>query len=161
MKFITLLCNLEEKRIILASQSPRRIELLRSVGLEFEIFPPHIVESVSGFADPIDYVRHNAREKVFSIHRNVEADLIIGADTVVVLDDQILEKPKNRTQAHRMLSSLSDRTHRVITGIALLAGEKEIIDHEITEVTFYPLSGCLWHSGFCVSIHSQNRRMLF
>jgi len=140
MKFIAQLCHLEQKRIVLASQSPRRIELLRSVGLEFEIFPPQIEEIVAGFSDPLDYVRHNAREKVFSVQKQVEADLIIGADTVVVLDDQILEKPQSREQAHHMLKALSDRTHEVITGIAFLSGSAEIVDHEITEVTFYPLS---------------------
>ena len=140
MKFISLLCNLEEKKVVLASQSPRRIELLRSVGLEFEIYPPQIEEKIVPGLSPIEYVRHNAAEKAHWVARHVSYDLIIAADTVVTLDNQIFEKPDGHRQAEEMLRQLSNRTHQVISGFCLLSHRSEIIDHEMTEVTFYPLS---------------------
>ncbi len=91
MKFISLLCNLEEKRIILASQSPRRIELLRSVGLDFEIYPPQTEEKVRPHFSPLEYVRHNAAEKAEWVSRQLDYDLIISADTIVTLKDKIFE----------------------------------------------------------------------
>lgn len=140
MKFITLLCNLEEKKVVLASQSPRRIELLRSVGLEFEIYPPHIEEKWRSGYSPVDYVRHNAGEKAHWVSGHVDYDLIIAADTIVTLEDRIFEKPAGHDQAEAMLRSLSDRTHEVITAICLMTPEEKIIDHEVTRVSFYPLS---------------------
>jgi septum formation protein len=140
MKFISLLCNLQDKKVILASQSPRRIELLRSVGLEFEIYPPQFEEKpLPGFS-PQDYVRHNASEKAHWISQHFSSDLIIAADTVVTIDDRIFEKPAGHKQAEEMLQKLSDRTHQVITGFCLLTPRTEIIDHEVTLVTFYPLT---------------------
>jgi septum formation protein len=140
MKFISLLCNLENKKVILASQSPRRIELLRSVGLEFEIYPPQFEEKpLPGFT-PQDYVRHNASEKAHWISQHTSSDLIIAADTVVTIDGRIFEKPAGHKQAEEMLQNLSDRTHQVITGFCLLTPITKIIDHEVTLVTFYPLS---------------------
>jgi septum formation protein len=139
MKFISLLCNLEDKKVILASQSPRRIELLRSIGLEFEIYPPQFEEKpLQGFT-PWDYVRHNASEKAHWISHHVSYDLIIAADTVVTIDSKIFEKPAGHKQAEEMLQQLSNRTHQVITGFCLLTPQAEIIDHEVTQVTFYPL----------------------
>lgn len=140
MKFITILCNLEDRRIVLASQSPRRIELLQSVGLQFEIYPPRIPEGNLNISDPTDYARHNAREKAYWVSRHVDADLIVSADTVVTIHGQILEKPANRQQARRMLTTLSGETHQVITGLCLLGKNHEILDHEITAVRFYDLS---------------------
>lgn len=140
MKFISLLCNLEDKKIVLASQSPRRIGLLRSVGLEFEIYPPQFDEKpLPGFS-PSDYVQHNASEKAHWVAKHVEYDLIIAADTVVTLDGHIFEKPDGHNEANNMLQKLSDRTHDVITGFCLLTPEEKIIDHELTRVTFYKLS---------------------
>jgi len=140
MKFISLLCNLEDKRIILASQSPRRIELLRSVGLEFEIFPPQINEKVTPRFSPLEYVRHNAAEKAEWVSRQLDYDLIISADTIVLLNNHIFEKPGSHSQAENMLRELSNQTHEVITAFCLLTAEEKIIDHEITKVTFYPVS---------------------
>lgn len=140
MKFITLLCGLESKRIILASQSPRRIELLRSVGLEFEIYPPRLEEKMMPGFTPVDYVRHNASEKAHWVSKHISYDLIIAADTVVTLNGHIFEKPIDNRQATSMLSELSNQTHQVITGFCLLTPEDSIVNHEITDVTFYALS---------------------
>jgi septum formation protein len=140
MKFISLLCNLEDKRIILASQSPRRIELLRSVGLEFEIYPPRIEEKATSLYSPLEYVRHNAAEKAEWVSRQVDHDLIISADTIVTLKDKIFEKPGSHHQAESMLRELSNQTHEVITAFCLLTAEEKIVDHEVTRVTFYPIS---------------------
>jgi len=140
MKFISLLCRLEDKKIVLASQSPRRIELLRSVGLEFEIYPPQIEEKRPPGMSPVEYVRHNAGEKAHWVSQHLDFDLIISADTVVTRGNDIFEKPATRTQAEEMLHRLSGKTHQVITGFCLQGKNRHIIDHEITEVTFYPLS---------------------
>ncbi len=140
MKFISLLCKLEERRVVLASQSPRRIELLRSVGLEFEIYPPQFEEKPRPGFSPSDYVRHNASEKAHWVAKHTPYDLIIAADTIVTLDGHIFEKPGGHDQAENMLHALSDRTHQVITGICLLTHDEKIIDHEITRVSFYPLT---------------------
>jgi len=140
MKFITLLCELESKKIVLASQSPRRIELLRSVGLEFEIYPPRLEEKMMPGFTPVDYVRHNASEKAHWVSRHISYDLIIAADTVVTLNGHIFEKPIDTRQAASMLSELSNQTHQVITGFCLLTPEDNIVNHEITDVTFYVLS---------------------
>jgi septum formation protein len=140
MKFISLLCNLEEKRIVLASQSPRRIELLRSVGLEFDIYPPRIEEKLSPGFSPLEYVRHNSAEKAEWVSRQLDYDLIISADTIVTLKDKIFEKPVSHHQAESMLRELSNQTHEVITAFCLLTAEEKIVDHEVTRVTFYPIS---------------------
>ncbi len=140
MKFITHLCHLENQRIILASQSPRRIELLRSVGLDFEVYPPQVEEKYRPGMDPVEYVRHNAAEKAHWVARHVAYDFIIAADTIVTRDGKIFEKPGDRETARAMLEELSNRTHQVITGFCILGKKGEIIDHEITRVTFYPLT---------------------
>lgn len=140
MKFISLLCQLEDKKVILASQSPRRIELLRTVGLEFEIYPAQIEEKYRPDMSPVEYVRHNASEKTHWVAEHTDADLIIAADTVVVLGNEIFEKPRHHQQAEKMLRRLSGNTHQVITGFCLKSANQLVIDHESTNVTFYPLS---------------------
>ena len=140
MKFITLLCKLENKKIVLASQSPRRIELLRSVGLGFEIYPPQFDEQPMPGFSPVDYAKHNASEKAHWVAKHMEHDLIIAADTVVTLDNHIFEKPGGHGEARNMLQQLSGRSHEVITGFCLLTPDQKIIDHELTRVIFYNLS---------------------
>jgi septum formation protein len=140
MKFLSILGNLEGKKIVLASQSPRRIELLKSVGLEFEIYPPKIDEQYRKDQNPLEYTRHIASEKAHGIARYLDYDLIIAADTVVTLENEIFEKPRDRREAEIMLRKLSNQTHQVITGFCLLSTHKVIIDHEKTDVIFYPLN---------------------
>jgi len=140
MEFLMELCRLQGKKIILASQSPRRIELLRGVGLKFEIVPAQVDENVKDGDHIIDAARHYAREKAHHVADRHSADLIIAADTLVVLGNEIFAKPKNRVEAGKMLRQLSGATHSVITGLSLLTPASEILDHEETRVTFWDIS---------------------
>jgi len=141
MNSLSELCRLEGKEIILASQSPRRIEMLHSLGLKFKIYPAEVDENPASYRDEIEYARHNAASKAeWVLRQHPSAHLVIAADTIVVKDSQILEKPQDSPHARQMLKMLSGTTHRVITGICLQNAAQQIIDHEITAVTFYPLS---------------------
>ncbi len=139
-RFLTEFLGLDKKRIILASQSPRRIQLLRDLGVEFEIQPAAIDESLQQITDPVELARKLAYEKAHVVAQRVEYDLIIAADTVVTLGNQIFPKPSSREDARTMLQHLQGKTHQVITGLALLTPERAVIDHGITRVTFYPMS---------------------
>ncbi len=108
------------KKLILASRSPRRIHLLRQIGLKFDVRESAIDENVDGFLTPEDAVRGLALLKAASVAGSVRTGLIVGADTIVYLDRKILGKPRSRAEARRMLSMLSGRTHQVYTGIALI-----------------------------------------
>lgn len=141
MKFLTELCHLEGKKIILASQSPRRIEMLHSLGVEFEIFPAQVDENPAAYRDEIEFARLVAQSKAGWVHeKRPEADLIIAADTIVVKEGNIFGKPRDHAEARAMLQTLSGATHQVITGICLRSATQEIIDHEITDVVFTSLS---------------------
>jgi septum formation protein len=121
--------------LVLASQSPRRSELLRSAGIAFRAQAANINETVRAGEMPEAYVRRLAREKAESI----PGELVLGADTVVVVDGEILGKPVDAGDAARMLRLLSGRRHEVITGICV-KGRELIVDHEITAVVFAPLT---------------------
>jgi len=139
-KFLTDLCHLNQKKIVLASQSPRRIELLRSVGLKFDIMPSNVKEEITEKVDSLRFVRDISLRKAQLVRKKTTADLVIAADTIVTMDDQIFGKPKDADDASSMLNKLSSRTHHVITGFCLLAKTRQLIDHEITKVTFYKLT---------------------
>ncbi|MGI4788399.1 MAG: Maf family protein [Janthinobacterium lividum] len=130
-------------RLVLASASPRRRELLGLLGLLFEIVASRYDEALIspvGMAPP-DYVTQLARGKAQEVAGRTAGDaLIIGADTTVVLDGQYLNKPLDSADAVRMLRTLSGRTHQVYTGLALIHGTKVLTDFSMTEVTFAPLS---------------------
>lgn len=125
--------------VILASQSPRRQELLRKIVPEFQVMPADIDETVSEGLTPSDYVQEMAYKKATSILEIYPEATVIGCDTVVVLGDKILGKPKDREEAKQMLMSYSDQTHQVLTGLAILSKEKEVVRLSSAEVTFYPL----------------------
>lgn len=128
--------------LILASGSPRRKELLRLIGLPFRVVPSELEEDIpAGETNPAGLVRNLAREKARHVARLHPDHLVLGADTVVVLDGDILGKPRDAGEAVEMLSRLSGRTHLVYTGLALVAGggRRELIDHEQTLVTIKPL----------------------
>ena len=108
---------LEKIKIVLASASPRRSELLSRVGFVFQVEPADIDESKIRDRDPIQLARLIARAKAEKIHRS--GVLTISADTIVLLGDQVLEKPRHAQEAEMMLTSLSGRTHRVITSVAI------------------------------------------
>jgi septum formation protein len=146
-------------RLILASASPRRRELLAQAGFAFEVRAADVDESVRAGEDPIAYVTRLAREKAQAVYDALAREgtreqgnegkesclVVLGADTTVVLDGEILGKPLDKADAVRMLEGLSGRTHRVITGVAVVSGRgSEIgveVAAEVTAVRFRALSG--------------------
>jgi septum formation protein len=107
------------KSFILASVSPRRQELLRSVGMKFKIIPAHVNEEYLDGESPRQHVLRLSRNKAMAIAQKNPDAWVLGADTIVVIDDLILGKPKNKKQAREMLERLSDREHNVFTGFTL------------------------------------------
>jgi len=105
--------------LILASASPRRQELLRNAGIPFSVFPSNITEAPLDGEAPRQCAERLAREKALAVSRQQPADVVLGADTIVVVDGEILGKPCDATDAMRMLRLLSGRTHQVITGVCL------------------------------------------
>ena len=125
--------------LVLASQSPRRQDLLRQAGIPFIVMPAGVDEEPLPGEEPRAHVERLAREKAVAVSAAPE-DAVLGADTVVVVDGQILGKPRDAADAARMLRLLSGREHQVITGICLRQGERVFTDAEITNVRFVPLS---------------------
>ena len=129
-------------KLILASASPRRAEILRSVGWPFEALPAHIDESREDGEKADGYVERVALAKAEAAAANRPGSLVLGADTVVVIDDQILGKPRDEGDARRMLRVLNGRWHQVLTGIALVndATGPSKVAHEVTDVRFAEMS---------------------
>jgi septum formation protein len=134
------------ERLVLASRSPRRADLLRTAGIPFRVQPAgdveaaHAAELARVHDQPERYAEELARLKAADVRDGVDERLVLGADTIVVLDGDVLEKPADAAEAHAMLARLSGREHVVISAIALLvAGGRTWIGHERTEVTFLPL----------------------
>jgi septum formation protein len=125
--------------LILASQSPRRQELLRHAGIPFLIRPAQVEERPLPGEDAHAYARRLARAKAEAVSAAPE-DVVLGADTVVVADGEILGKPADQADARRMLRLLSGREHQVITGICLRTVQHAVLDSESTSVRFVPLS---------------------
>jgi septum formation protein len=111
--------------LILASASPRRQELLRTVGLKFKIIPAHVNEDYLAGESPRQHVKRLSSDKAMVIAKKYPEAWVLGADTIVVIDGLVLGKPKNEFQAREMLQKLSGREHKVFTGftIARLAAE--------------------------------------
>lgn len=128
--------------IILASASPRRKEILENTNIKFDIISSSIEELILDGESPCQMVMRLAFEKGIDIASKQKSDLVISADTIVVLDDNVLGKPKDEEEARQMISNLSGRTHQVITGISLinLENNKKIIDYVISNVKFKKLS---------------------
>ncbi len=124
--------------IILASQSPRRRELLGQMGVKgFKVLSPEVDEHVEGNPDPASLVEQLSLRKASAVaQRADEDDLIIAADTVVVLDGAVLGKPADEREAFAMLSALSGNRHYVYTGVTVLRGGQVLTAHECTTVTF-------------------------
>jgi len=135
--------DLERPRLVLASTSPRRQELLGLLGLPFEVIGSLYDESVispDGMA-PADYVTQLAQGKASEVAGRLDADaLVIGADTTVVLDGQFLNKPTGPDDAASMLRRLSGRTHEVYTGLCVIHGQTLLTNYTVTEVTFAALT---------------------
>ncbi len=126
--------------LILASASPRRAELLRNASIAFAVDPAHVPEQPIPGELPLDYAQRLAREKALAVYTRHGDEAVVGADTVVVVDAHLLEKPSDADDAARMLRLLSGRTHQVITGVCLLAPGFERAEAELTQVTFAEVS---------------------
>jgi septum formation protein len=132
----------EGGRLLLASASPRRRELLERAGIPCDVAPVDIAERRAPGEPPLDYVRRLAREKAEAARRRRPDRVVLGADTIVVTDGDVLEKPVDDADAARMLERLSGRAHDVFTGIAIAsASHAQTIEEVIaTRVWFVPLS---------------------
>jgi len=114
------------KKNILASASPRRKDILNQIGIDFSVIPSNINEDFTLNLPPEAFTEHWAREKALNISKNHPRALIIGADTIVVLDDEIIGKPKDKNSSKKMLFKLSGKTHEVITGVSLIQIDSKI-----------------------------------
>jgi septum formation protein len=121
--------------LVLASASPRRQELLRNAGIPFEVQPAHIPEDTRPGEQAKQCAERLAREKALAVAKQRPQDIVLGADTVVAIDDQILGKPVDRSDAIRMLRMLSGREHQVITGVCVVANGQPRTTSETTKVT--------------------------
>ena len=126
--------------IILASESPRRRELLTLMGLEFVTIPSHSPECTPPHAGPAKFVKTLALEKAETVFAAHPGDCVVGADTIVYLDGEILGKPHTPENARRYLSRMQGRTHTVYTGLALLTPKTRDVRYCKTRVTFAPMT---------------------
>ena len=126
--------------IVLASKSPRRQQLMHRISDAFIIDVSHIDESTSLNMPPVEAVKDIAKRKGLDIAKNHPGDIVISADTIVVIDNMILGKPIDEADASRMLNLLSGRTHKVITAFCLIKDDKFYEEYVISEVTFNKLS---------------------
>lgn len=130
---------LQDIPVILASQSPRRVALLSQLGITFQQIASQFAERYNGMK-PKDFVIYNAEKKAATVHAQHHDSLVIGADTIVEIDNQILGKPTSVAQATAMLSQLSAKTHQVHTGISIFYKTKKLTNISTTTVTFFSLS---------------------
>ena len=149
------------KNIILASASPRRRELLDMVGIPFSVCPSQGEEQIRG-SSPKEVVEELCEQKAREVFLKTSGEvLVIGADTVVAAEGNILGKPKNRKEAIQMLKKLQGASHEVYTGVTMLSrdenGEQQKTFHVMTAVEFYPMSEeeiesyvCLLYTSRCV-----------
>ncbi len=126
-------------QLILASQSPRRRELLGLFGIPFAVRVADIDETMDPALPPAEAVAAISRKKALAVSRTPE-DVLIAADTIVVVGDQILGKPRSAEEAARMLRLLSGRDHQVMTGVTVLCGNREAVFTEITDLHFRELT---------------------
>lgn len=130
--------------LILASASPRRASLLRQIGIPFVVEAPAVDESIWPFEDPVEGVRTLAFQKAHTVavRQTLPGQIVLGADTVVVLDDRVLGKPDSPDEARAMLQALGGRAHRVITGLALIetGSGRSLQGDEQTTVWMRPLT---------------------
>ena len=133
----------QKRKIILASASPRRRELLTEAGIGIDIIPANIDESALPAELPRDHVGRLAREKAMHIASQHADRLVIGADTIIVFHDQMLGKPRDMEHAYEMLQTLCGTSHEVLTGVAICrTGESPLCENWVcsTSVTFKPLT---------------------
>lgn len=129
-----------KEKLILASKSLRRAEILTAVGWDFEAIAADIDETRDAAEDAATYVTRLARAKAETLAGKFPARLVLGADTVVVIDGEILGQPRDYDDARRMLQLLSGKWHEVLTGVALMRTADVVLDYETTRVRFAEMS---------------------
>lgn len=128
-------------RLILASASPRRAELLTTAGLSFDVLPAHVDETPAPGEHPQDYTLRVARDKAGAAAQAASQDRpVLAADTVVVAGGRLLGKPRDHDEAREMLTLLSGTVHEVHTAVVLLSGSSELAEVVTTRVRFIPLT---------------------
>lgn len=140
------------KNIILASQSPRRRELMLLLNMPFSSENPQIDEIIDPSLFLTKAIEKIALDKALDVFKRHPQSIVIGSDTVVVLDDHVLGKPNDDQDAIRMLKLLSGKTHKVITGVCILSEKEKIVFNSIAKVTFYPLDEALIKSYVSTSL---------
>lgn len=123
-------------RIVLASSSPRRREILASLRLAFEVVPADVDETLRGGEDPFAAAERLAADKAAAVASRAGGALVVAADTLVVLDGEALGKPRDREDSRRMLRALSGRAHDVVTGVAVSKDGRSATGRELTRVVF-------------------------
>jgi len=128
--------------LVLASASPRRAELLRLLGADFQIMPGNVAEVAHEHLSPLEICQLNAHRKAFAVAKKSPDTLVLGADTLVFLGSEVLGKPRDLAGARRMLARLQGRSHQVVTGVSLihLRKHQERIFAASTDVLFHPLN---------------------
>lgn len=127
----------DKPTLILASASPRRQELLREAGISFEVSPAHIHEERQPGESPLHYALRLAREKAEAVAAKNPGRYVLGADTIVIVEDEVLEKPADPADAARMLRRLSGRGHQVITAVSLVTPKRHKDTHACTTQVFF------------------------
>lgn len=169
---------LENIKVVLASASPRRLELIKMMGVTPLVVPSLAPEQDNGKTPRLKALQ-NAQSKATSVAQNMDEDcLVVGADTLVVLDNMVLGKPKDNQQAAEYLRMLSGKDHLVYTGLCALYHQRIYKTWEKSSVRFAPLSDdeiqsylltnstthrqgrCLWHSGLWCPVYQQYQRLL-
>ena len=128
--------------LILASASPRRAELLKLLPVKFQVLPATVAEVAHEHLTPLEVCQLNAHRKARVVAKKIPDALVIGADTLVFVDNEILGKPRDLAEARRMIARLQGRTHQVVTGVCLmhLRSHRERIFADSTDVLFHPLN---------------------
>ena len=134
--------ELKKHKIILASQSPRRRELLSNLGLNFEVIPANLEEKADSYSSFGELVMELARQKAEHIAKDHPGRIIVASDTIVVIDNRVLNKPLDRNDAADMLATLAGRQHQVYTSLYIIDGpnSRMVADYSVTDVFFSSLS---------------------
>ena len=127
-------------KVILASQSPRRKELLSLLNIEYTAIPADIEETINPNNDLVKEIEKLSYQKAFHVFKEHKDAIVIGSDTIVKMNNEILGKPKNYDEAKKMLQTLSNNTHEVVTGVTILKGDKVETFSSVAKVSFYPLT---------------------
>jgi len=131
---------MNEMKIILASNSPRRKELFKYIIDEFEVHVSEVDESYDPNLKPAEIVTYLSKQKALAVSKRFPNDLIVGSDTIVYIDDEVLEKPRTKEEAYQMLKKLAGRTHKVYTGVTIIYNNQIDSFHSETLVTFHDMS---------------------